>query len=56
MTIEQLHKNIIRGMYVDATHIWYEDGEYSTSVAVLAPLPERVWVGTVGDYRKRHGL
>lgn len=56
MTIEQLHRNIARGMYTDATHIWYENGEYSTSTEILYPLPERVWVSTVGDYRLKHGL
>lgn len=56
MTLEQLYKAIRAGRYEDSEHIWYEEGEYSTSTEVLIPLPERVWVDTVGGYRQRHGL
>lgn len=56
MTIQELHARIVAGRYADTAHIWHEDGAYRVSDTVLAWAPERVYVGTVGDYRVRHGL
>lgn len=56
MTIEQLHAAIRAARYHNEAYIWYEDGRYLVSDAVLIDIPERVFVDTVAGYKQRHGI
>lgn len=56
MDLIELYNAIQAGKYVNAEHIYCEDGSYFVSPAILLETPRRGWVDTVGGFRTRWNI